>query len=50
MIFGTVPKRETSLHCQDTANKKFPPEWNVKQERFFWGSNPPPFAPHILRL
>lgn len=38
------PKRETNLLCQDTANKKYLPEWNVKQERFFWGSNPPPLC------
>lgn len=44
MIFGTVLKRETNLPCQGMANKKYLPEWNVKQERFFWGSNPPTFS------
>lgn len=44
MIFGIALKRETNLLCQDTANKKYLPEWNVKQERFFWGSNPPPLC------
>ena len=44
MIFGIVLKRETNLPCQGMANKKYLPEWNVKQERFFWGSNPPTFC------
>ena len=44
MIFGTALRQETNLLCQGTANKKYLPEWNVKQERFFWGSNPPTFC------
>ena len=44
MIFGTAPRQETNLPCQGMANRKCLPEWNVKQERFFWGSNPPTFC------
>ena len=43
------PKTETNLLCQGMANKKYLPEWNVKQERFFWGSNPPTFCASWLK-
>lgn len=46
MIFGIVLKRETNLLCQGMANKKYLLGWNVKQERFFWGSNPLPCTLH----
>ena len=29
--------------------KKYHPEWNVKQERYFWGSNPPTFCTSSLK-
>jgi hypothetical protein len=49
MIFGTALKRETSLLCQGMANRKYLPGWNVKRERFFWGSNPPIFCASWLK-
>ena len=45
MIFGTAPRQETNLPCQGMANRKCLPEWNVKQERFFWG-----VIPYLLRF
>ena len=34
---------EESLSSEGTANRKYLPGWNVRQERFFWGSNSPAF-------